>query len=208
VATGEWVCFTDDDCLPERDWLKSYSSAVDSDVAIYEGMTKCETENLSPLEEAPVNLTGGNLWSCNLLVRRDVFSALGGFDEDFPAAACEDIEFHSRIKQSGYRCVFVPGAVVAHPARPRRLYREAAKLWQYHVMLRFKAGQTASPWTWLLPHIAKVRLSESIKLFPRPSALAIASSGLVELAYVLTHIGSWIAKYEKMKLPAHSRVVG
>ena len=48
----------------------------------------------------------------NLAFRREVFDAVGGFDESF--AAGEDIDFSWRLYDSGYLLRWVPEAVVEH----------------------------------------------------------------------------------------------
>ncbi len=46
--------------------------------------------------------------------RRDIFLALGGYDESFPGASVEDQEFSFRMHEAGYIMVFNPEAVVTH----------------------------------------------------------------------------------------------
>ena len=60
-ARGEWLVFTDDDCLPSPGWLEAYVSAITSGHGIYEGLTGCEAGISSPLMHAPSNQTGGFL---------------------------------------------------------------------------------------------------------------------------------------------------
>jgi len=48
-----------------------------------------------------------------LAVRRDVLEAIGLLDDDFFFSA-EDVDFAWRAQLAGYRCVYVPGAVVYH----------------------------------------------------------------------------------------------
>jgi GT2 family glycosyltransferase len=49
-----------------------------------------------------------------LLTRRADFQAMGGFDEVFAPAYCEDSDYCMRLWQSGHRVVYEPGAVVDH----------------------------------------------------------------------------------------------
>ena len=48
-----------------------------------------------------------------MLVRRDVFEQLGGFDESLPVAY-NDIDFSLRLDRAGWRVVFAPDAVFYH----------------------------------------------------------------------------------------------
>jgi GT2 family glycosyltransferase len=45
--------------------------------------------------------------------RRDMWEALGGFDEDF-FMYCEDVDLNWRAQLAGYRCLYTPQAVVYH----------------------------------------------------------------------------------------------
>ena len=51
--------------------------------------------------------------SAGMLVRREVWDALGGFDADY-VAYCEDVYLSLRAWQAGYRVVHEPEAVVLH----------------------------------------------------------------------------------------------
>ena len=49
-----------------------------------------------------------------LLVRRDVFEKVGGFDPVFAPAWFEDVDLCAKILESGYRIRFVPAARASH----------------------------------------------------------------------------------------------
>ncbi|HYO07471.1 MAG TPA: glycosyltransferase [Tepidisphaeraceae bacterium] len=194
-ASGEFIVFTDDDCLPSPQWLASFAASLQPGVDLYEGKTTCAA-GLNPLvEEAPVNLHGGCLWSCNLAVRKSAFAALGGFDEDFPLPWCEDLEFGDRAKSAGYRCQFIAGAAVDHPPRPRPPGRKDGMRWESRVLLWYKQGHVGSPWSWLPVHLAKVRLA---RILAQPagwhSAVALGSFAS-ELTHVLAHLSRWERKH-------------
>ncbi|HTM80151.1 glycosyltransferase family 2 protein [Asticcacaulis sp.] len=48
-----------------------------------------------------------------MLIRRDLWDELGGFDEDF-FCYCEDADLGFRARLRGERCLFVPDAIVSH----------------------------------------------------------------------------------------------
>jgi N-acetylglucosaminyl-diphospho-decaprenol L-rhamnosyltransferase len=52
--------------------------------------------------------------SSGLLVRRAMFDAIGGLDEQFFPAWFEDVDFCKRLRDRGWEIYFVPGAVFRH----------------------------------------------------------------------------------------------
>ncbi len=48
------------------------------------------------------------------LTRVDVFRELGGFDERYNPFGPEDLDFSLRVREAGYRALYVPGAVAYH----------------------------------------------------------------------------------------------
>lgn len=118
TATGDWLAFTDDDCLPDAGWLEEIARiASEGRVDVIEGKTVIPDKIDSPFREGIENLYGDVFWSCNLAVRRSVFFDLGGFDEDFKEAADEDVEFAWRFRQRGIPSCFAAAALVLHPVR-------------------------------------------------------------------------------------------
>jgi GT2 family glycosyltransferase len=119
LARGEWLVFTDDDCLPDARWLAAFAEAADAapEIAVLEGRTSSGRPLTGLFEIAPVNETGGMLWSCNFAIRRAAFEQLGGFDENFPAPHLEDVDLRVRIGHAGWPVRFVSAAEVVHPPR-------------------------------------------------------------------------------------------
>jgi len=117
-SKGEWLVFVDDDCLPQHNWLAAYALAIENnkETLVFEGRIEADRPRERFDEQAPVNLNGGNLWSCNFAIQREFFLQLGGFDESFPFAAMEDVDFHIRAKALT-KVIFIPEAVVIHPWR-------------------------------------------------------------------------------------------
>lgn len=116
VARGEWLVFTDDDCVPELDWLQAFAAAAPGR-SLLEGRTTTNRPQFGPFETAPINEHGGLLWSCNLAVRAAVFRELGGFDAEFPSPHLEDVDFRVRAARAGVPREFVQAATVVHPPR-------------------------------------------------------------------------------------------
>lgn len=48
------------------------------------------------------------------LTPRAIFESLGGFDAETFFLYCDDVDYSWRVRQAGYRCVYVPSAIVFH----------------------------------------------------------------------------------------------
>ena len=195
AATGEFLAFTDDDCLPKPGWLGAFASALIPAVQVYEGKTTCEAGIHSPLEESPINLTGGCLWSCNFMVRRSVFGEINGFDTAFPVPGGEDIDLRERLEKNGFGFPFVEAAVVDHPPRRTRWGVKSAILWESQVLLWHKAGKTKLLPARLLVLVAKVRLKNLTRHSLRWHSLSAFASLVIELSYVAGKVLLWQNKH-------------
>lgn len=134
-AKGEWLAFTDDDCLPTENWMSTFENAIkENAVKVYEGRTNADRQQERFDEESPINLDGGNLWSCNFVISKDLFNSVGGFDEDFPYAAMEDMDLQKRLLEQT-TIMFLPDALVIHPWRrtkPLVTFKKHLKSFAYY----------------------------------------------------------------------------
>ena len=128
-STGQWLVFVDDDCTPDPDYLAAFSQAIGAnpDSNVFEGRTYVDRPRRSLAESAPINESGGCLWSCNFAIRRSLFDTMKGFDERFPYPAMEDVEFRLRLKHRSEGFRFVAKAAVCHPWRPIHAVRDHAR---------------------------------------------------------------------------------
>ena len=120
IAKGKWLVFTDDDCLPDNNWLQAYAEAIiqHPECKAFEGAILPDDWKLlkKDMAECPVNTSGGCFWSANIMIKKVLFALLNGFDEQFKIAAQEDQEIFIRIKEKT-KVVFCVGVVVIHPVR-------------------------------------------------------------------------------------------
>ncbi|MFH1622630.1 MAG: PqqD family peptide modification chaperone, partial [Candidatus Omnitrophota bacterium] len=127
AAKGEYIAFTDADCVVDRNCLKELVKGFDSeDIAACGGKVLArETTTLIQkfIEESKVlaqGLTNNDnvereiyrIVTANSLFRKKIFDELGYFDESF--ITCEDTELGYRISFFGYQMKYVPGAIVYH----------------------------------------------------------------------------------------------
>lgn len=115
-AQGEWLAFTDDDCLPEPNWLSAFAEATTGSALALEGAIHPLGELNQDLAECPVNITGGAFLSANIAVKRSLFEKIGGFDPNYLMALHEDTDIKLRLVPLT-NIAFVPEARILHPVR-------------------------------------------------------------------------------------------
>lgn len=83
-----------------------------------------------------------------LMIRRDVWQALGGFDEEFQPLWFEDVDFCRRAIDRGYHMYFTPNAVVKHTGGHSipRLQVETRLFYWYRSLLRYTAKHFGPLW--------------------------------------------------------------
>lgn len=205
AARGEWLAFTDDDCLPEPGWLAAYHAASLAGAEILEGKTICSQGIRSCLDEAPVNLRGGGFPSCNLMMRRDTFHRLGRFDEDF-GFWCEDQYFHLTAQRAGCFPKFVGDAVVDHPRRRRPSGWNMGLRWEARILLWHKEGRPGSVWRFFPIHCLKVRIAQALEYPLQPDTLLAVPALAAEMLCLLTHLGRWDRKYRRFRPTSQASV--
>jgi GT2 family glycosyltransferase len=151
AARGEWVVILNPDMRVEPDWLAELVPPLPQDPTIACVASKVLSWDGTTIDfaDAAINFMG---WGCQpgygsqrlteydipkpllfanggaMLVKRDVFLVLGGFDTDY-FAYYEDVDFGWRLWLGGYRIVFAPKAVVYHRHHGSWQHVNAAKKW-------------------------------------------------------------------------------
>ncbi|MDM8520994.1 glycosyltransferase [Anaerolineales bacterium HSG6] len=124
-ARGEFICFTDADCLPDKNWLKYLSTLIEeTNYKIVGGSVVFDTDsywtwcdNLSWFHEFlphSEQSERGFLPSLNLMVHCSVIDKVGLFDESYPYPAGEDADWTIRMRMDGYKLYFEPSAKIKH----------------------------------------------------------------------------------------------
>lgn len=150
TATGEVVLFLGDDTVPGEGWLATHLEehrVHSGETLAILGYTAFPAGDDSPFRRF-INELGAQFgyllieradrvpfnffYTSNISLPRRVLLELGGFREDFPAAAWEDIEFAYRAVGRGLRLRYQPRARVEHqhcilPRTFRRRQRTAGR---------------------------------------------------------------------------------
>ncbi len=121
AARGNVIAFTDDDCIPDPDWLAKGIEPLelDEDLAAVTGRIVVPLPaEPSDYERDAAGLETAEFVTANCFCRRADLVELGGFDERFSAAWREDSDLHFRLLEAGRALLRTPEAVVIHPVRP------------------------------------------------------------------------------------------
>ncbi len=121
AAQGEWLLFTDSDCVPTASFISGYRPAINGALAyagyvqaIHSDRLSCyyaSQEILVPpkvQEERPQYLI-----TANALVWKAAFEAVGGFDERYRLAGGEDVDLGFRLSAVG-SLSYAPESIVLH----------------------------------------------------------------------------------------------
>jgi glycosyltransferase involved in cell wall biosynthesis len=157
AACGEFFAFTDDDCEPERGWLRALAARLTrSPDRLVGGRTVnhlprnlCSATSQLTMEVVydyynPDPADARFFASNNFAMRAALYRELGGFDEQFRYA--EDREFCARWIARGRGMTYAPEAVVRHlhALTLRTLWRQhfgyGCGAWNYHRALAARGG--------------------------------------------------------------------
>lgn len=161
VASGAILLFLDADCLPPPHWLATMTAAFDEPgVAAIMGTIGAQNRGVVPIfvqlevegryarmRARPDSVDFIAAPNCG--VRRDVFTAIGGFDAHLRQA--EDVEIAYRLRAGGHRIRFVDTAPVSHLHQPDWHSFLAAKLrravGRAEVLARYPGKAVSDRWT-------------------------------------------------------------
>ena len=147
-AAADIVLFLDSDVLPEPEVVDALTRALEqhADWQGAEARLVPTGGAATAVWEAPRSDTGGHYHTAGIAYRRATLKAVGGLDEGFSRAACEDVELAVQILPHG-PIGFVPEAVVYHPRRRRTVVSawKARRNWRFVQILACRCGFVAWP---------------------------------------------------------------
>jgi len=129
-AKGEFLAFTDDDCTPAPEWLKTlalrFNGTPDNMIggrtlnALLQNPYSTASDLLIRYLYAYYNANPDQarfFASNNLTLSKVGFHQIGGFDMVFPRAGAEDREFCERWLRHGFRMAYAPEVLIYHAHR-------------------------------------------------------------------------------------------
>jgi GT2 family glycosyltransferase len=127
TSDGEIVAFCDDDCRPDRDWLRYLVRTLQR--GPYAGIGgpnvpppgRLVAESIGYAPGRPTHVLTSptmaeHIPGCNMAFRRTALESVGGFDPQFRVAG-DDVDICWRIQETGGTLGFSPGAMVWHRTR-------------------------------------------------------------------------------------------
>ncbi|MCP4102893.1 MAG: glycosyltransferase [Lentisphaerae bacterium] len=152
-ARSEILVFTDDDCIPEPNWLDELLKPFeDNDIAGVKGAYLSTQKQLTAqFVQFEYEEKFDCLKKCKYIdlidtysaaFRREVFLKNGGYDTTFPVPCVEDREFSMRLSSMNYKLVFCDSAKVKHKHidSPTEYLRKKIKngYWTFYLILKLK----------------------------------------------------------------------
>jgi len=149
-AVGDYVFFTDGDCIVSKNWVEEGLKYFEnSDCIGVEGKTYYVSNEYQPTRSDDVveNKTGGEYPTCNMAYLRSVLNGIGGFDERF--SYMEDRDLAIRAKKLG-RIYFAKYMLVCHRKKtftPRYFVLKTGKMIRNRVLI-YKKHKDKTFFTW------------------------------------------------------------
>ena len=182
------IAFTDDDTVPDRDWL------IEGLRALRDGVVAASGRVVVPAPERPTDharntqgLERAEFVTANAFVRRAALQTVGGFDARFTRAWREDSDLHFALLERYGRVGRAERAVVEHPVRAapwgssmaqqRNVYFDALLFAKHPVLYRSRIRRTP-PWHYLLIVAAALAAPVAALLGHAAAAWALAALSL------------------------------
>ena len=137
IAKGEYLVFLNNDTVVEKDWLIELVKGVLSKkdvICCASKMLYYDRRDIINTAGGKITIIGGGFYrgygdrdqpkynkfeytgfgcGAGVLIKKDFFLKIGGFDEDY-FASCEEHELGLRVWMYGYKVLYVPTAIMYH----------------------------------------------------------------------------------------------
>ena len=126
IASGDVFVFLDADCVPDKDWLKNIATTLREFDIGCTGSTPLSPTNSGWVEKVWSSFRTRRKNRCytswinssNLIVRRELFEKVGGFNQN--VKTCEDVDICIRLSKI-CKILFEPSIRVVHLGEPKTI---------------------------------------------------------------------------------------
>jgi GT2 family glycosyltransferase len=119
AAAAPLIAFTDDDTVPDRNWLAAGLAAIAAGCDAAAGRVVLPLPiDATDYERDAARLADAEFVTANCFVKTAMLQRIGGFDERFTLAWREDSDLQFALLAEGAVVRRAPAAVVVHPVRP------------------------------------------------------------------------------------------
>ena len=153
IARGKYILLTDDDCIPDPDWIQQMYLALQEHPVIA-GCIKTEADNYTELTE---NISQfhrfmegmkerevGFIAGANMGFHKEVLDKVGNFE---PRAPNPDTNLILRVRKEGYPVWFYPKAKITHAPQKggfRNIIKQTIRYSSNTILLRNKYAEMLS----------------------------------------------------------------
>ena len=136
-ARGNYLLFLNNDTQVQKNWLKPLVDLMESDEHIGMVGSKLVYADGTLQEAGGIIWSGGNGWNygrnddamkpeynyvrevdyisgASIMIRKELWDRIGGFDDQFAPAYCEDSDLAFQVRQQGYKVMYQPLSIVVH----------------------------------------------------------------------------------------------
>lgn len=136
-AKGKYILFLNNDTEVKDEWLESLVELIESDESVGMVGSKLIYPNGVLQEAGGIVWKDGSAWNyghgqdpedpafnyiretdyisgASIMIRSSLWNELGGFDEIFVPAYCEDSDLAFQVRKAGYKVLYQPKSVVVH----------------------------------------------------------------------------------------------
>ena len=147
IARSEIIAFIDDDAIPSENWLETGLQDMEKEGVVggpnvapkNEGVRRIASDlfltsvfgslrEVYRYKSVANKMYVDNLLTVNMLIRKDIFIGIGGFNLNFWPG--EDTHFSEELKKTGRRIYYDPNLIVYH--HRREVFRDhLTQIWRY-----------------------------------------------------------------------------
>ncbi len=137
LSKGEYIVFLNNDTLVKEEWLESLVELIESDDTIGMVGSKLVYPDGTLQEAGGIVWQDASAWNygrsqdpnlpefnyirdvdyisgASIMISKKLWEEIGGFDERFKPAYCEDSDLAFEVRKHGYRVVYQPKSVIVH----------------------------------------------------------------------------------------------